>query len=62
MAAQSTYKAKTPAIITDIVLLEATGEFEYVTAPTNAVGEELLSLASVGNLKSFKSMAMKLAF
>lgn len=49
---QSTPKAKTPAIITDIVLLQlATGEFEYITAPTDAVGEDLLSLATVVQAK-----------
>lgn len=35
---------KTPAVITDIVLLQnSSGEFEYIAAPINANGEELLT-------------------
>ena len=35
---------KTPAVSTDIVLLQkSAGEFEYIAAPINAKGEELLT-------------------
>ncbi len=45
-------EAKTPAITTDIVILQkATDGFEYIAAPINADGEELLSLASVVKAK-----------
>lgn len=45
-------KPKTPAVTTDIVLLEkATREFEYIAAPMNGAGEDLLSLASVVQAK-----------
>lgn len=38
---------KTPAVTTDIVLLQkANREFEYIAAPMNGAGEDLLSLAS----------------
>ena len=50
--AQCPLKSKTSAIITDVVLLQkASGEFEYITAPVNAVGEDLLSLATVVQAK-----------
>ncbi len=43
---------KTPAVSTDIVLLQkSAGEFEYIAAPINAKGEELLTLASVVKAK-----------
>lgn len=46
---------KTPAIVTDIVILQkATAEFEYVAAPINADGEDLLSLASVVKAKAIQ--------
>ncbi len=49
---QKLLEAKTPAIITDIVILQkASAEFEYVAAPINADGEDLLSLASVVKAK-----------
>jgi len=49
---QSTLKAKTPAVSTDVVMLQkSTGAFEYVTAPMNAKGEDLLSLATVVRAK-----------
>ncbi len=45
---QKVLEPKTPAITTDIVLLQkATTEFEYIAAPINAKGEDLLSLASL---------------
>ncbi len=49
---ESTLRSGTPAIITDLVLLQkATGGFEYITAPTNAVGEDELRLATVVRTK-----------
>ena len=49
---QNYCKAKNPAIITDIVILPtATAKFEYIAAPINANGEDLLSLASVTKAK-----------
>jgi hypothetical protein len=43
---------KTPSITTDIVILQkATSGFEYIAAPINATGEDLLSLASVVKAK-----------
>ncbi|WP_146138613.1 hypothetical protein [Chroococcidiopsis cubana] len=45
---QNLCRVKTPAIITDIVLLQKpTTKFEYIATPINANGEDLLSLASV---------------
>lgn len=49
---QKLLEAKTPAIITDIVILQkAPAEFKYVAAPINADGEDLLSLTSVVKAK-----------
>lgn len=49
---QSTLKAKTPVVMTDVVMLQkSTGAFEYITAPTNAEGKALLSLATVVQAK-----------
>ncbi len=49
---QNHCQAKTPAIITDIVIWQkATAKFEYIAAPINANGEDLLSLASVTKAK-----------
>lgn len=46
------FKASTPAIITDLVILQkSTTEFEYIAAPINANGEDWLSLASVVKAK-----------
>jgi len=46
------FKLTTPAITTDIVILQkATTGFEYIAAPINAKGEGLLSLASVVKAK-----------
>jgi hypothetical protein len=42
---QGTQKAKTPVVLTDVVMLQkSTKAFEYITAPINAEGEDLLSL------------------
>ena len=39
-------------MITDVVMLQkSTGEFEYIIAPMNAEGEDLLSLATVVQAK-----------
>lgn len=41
---QSTLQAKTPVVMTDVVRLQkSTGEFEDITTPINAEGEDLLS-------------------
>ncbi len=49
---QAPLKSKTPAVTTDIVLLQlAKGNFEYIAAPINEVGEDLLSLTSVVKAK-----------
>jgi hypothetical protein len=49
---QKLLRTKTPAITTDIVILQkATTGFEYIAAPINADGEDLLSLASVVKAK-----------
>ena len=49
---QSTPKAKTPVVLTDVVMLQkSTGAFVYITAPMNAEGEDLLSLATVVRAK-----------
>ena len=49
---QSTLQAKTPVVMTDVVMLQKlTGAFVYITAPTNAEGEDLLSLATVVQAK-----------
>lgn len=49
---QSSLKAKTPVVMTDVVMLQkSTGAFEYITAPTNAEGKDLLSLATVVQAK-----------
>ena len=49
---QSTLQAKTPVVMTDVVMLQkSTGEFEHITAPMNAEGEDLLSLATVVQAK-----------
>lgn len=38
-------KFKTPAVITDIVMLrKPSGDFKYLTVPVDAAGEDLLSL------------------
>ncbi|RUS92787.1 hypothetical protein DSM107010_72880 [Chroococcidiopsis cubana SAG 39.79] len=51
---------KTPAIITDIVLLQkATGEFEYIAAPIDAKGKDLLTLASVVKAKVIQEYGRK---
>ena len=45
---QGTLKTKTPAVVTDVVLLQrATVGFEYIAAPINQVGSDLLSLSDV---------------
>lgn len=45
---QAALKSKTPAVTTDIVMWQkATGKFEYIAAPINEAGEDLLSLTSV---------------
>jgi hypothetical protein len=44
---RNSFKPTTPAIIIDIVLLQkATAKFEYIAAPINGNGEDLLTLAS----------------
>lgn len=49
---QKPLKEKTSAITTDIVILQkATTEFEYIAAPINTKGQDLLSLASVVKAK-----------
>lgn len=49
---QKPLSEKTSAITTDIVILQkATTGFEYVAAPINALGEDLLSLASIVKAK-----------
>lgn len=45
---QKLLEQKTPAITTDLVILQkATTGFEYIVAPINALGEDLLNLASL---------------
>lgn len=45
---QSSLKSKTSAVITDVVLLQkATRGFEYIAAPIDEAGQELLGLTSV---------------
>jgi len=52
---------KTPAVMTDTVLLQKSpGEFEYIAAPIDANGEDLLTLAILLKLKSYKSMGKTL--
>lgn len=52
---QGTPKPQKKAVITDIVLLQkVTGGFEYIAAPINATGEELLDLAKVVQAKVFQ--------
>lgn len=49
---QATVKTKTPAVNTDVVLLQkATEGFEYIAAPINQVGSDLLSLSDVVRAK-----------
>ena len=49
---QKLLEQKTPAITTDLVILQkATTGFEYIAAPINAKGEDLPSLASVVKAK-----------
>jgi len=49
---QGTVKTKTPAVATDVVLLQrATAGFEYIAAPINQVGADLLSLSDVVRAK-----------
>ena len=49
---QGTVKTKTPAVATDIVLLQkATVGFEYIAALINQVGSDLLSLSDVVRAK-----------
>lgn len=52
---KSRFKSTTTAITTDLVLLQKnTGEFEYIAAPINQLGEDLLSLASVVKAKTVR--------
>jgi hypothetical protein len=49
---QKLLEQKTPAITTDLVILQkATTGFEYIAAPINALGEDLLSLANLVKAK-----------
>lgn len=49
---QTLVRGKTPGITTDIVILQkATPGFEYIAAPINATGKNLLDLASVVKAK-----------
>jgi hypothetical protein len=49
---QDTLKSKTPAVTTDIVLLQkATGGFEYIASPINGAGEDELRLTTVVRAK-----------
>lgn len=51
---------KTSAITTDLVILQkATTGFEYIAAPINALGEDLLSLASVVKAKVIQEYGRK---
>ena len=53
-------KGKTPALTTDVVILQkATTGFEYIAAPVNAKGEDLLSLASVVKAKVIQEYGSK---
>jgi hypothetical protein len=53
-------KLTTSTINTDIVILQkATTEFEYIAAPINAKGEDLLSLASVVKAKVIQEYGSK---
>jgi len=55
-------KARTPAIITDIVLLQKpTAKFEYIAAPINANGEDLLSLANVTKAKILQEYSSQIS-
>jgi len=57
---ESTLQAKTPVVMTDVVMLQkSTGEFEYITAPTNAEGKDLLSLATVVQAKVIQEYGHK---
>jgi hypothetical protein len=52
---RGTLASKTPAVMTDIVLLQkSTGEFEYITAPIDATGADSLSLSTVVKAKVLK--------
>lgn len=49
---QGTVKTKTPDVVTDVVLLQrATVGFEYIAAPINQLGADLLSLSDVVRAK-----------
>ncbi|MBD2309455.1 hypothetical protein H6G17_28830 [Chroococcidiopsis sp. FACHB-1243] len=49
---QKLFNDKTPAITTDIVILQkATTGFEYIAAPINTKGEDLLNLAIIVKAK-----------
>ncbi len=51
---------KMPALTTDIVILQkATTGFEYIAAPINAKGENLLTLASVVKAKVIQEYGSK---
>jgi hypothetical protein len=55
-----TLVTKTPDVMIDIVLLQkSTGEFEYVAAPINASGEDLLTLANVVKAKVIQEYGSK---
>ncbi|WP_250126283.1 hypothetical protein [Chroococcidiopsis sp. CCMEE 29] len=60
--APNPWKAKTTAIITDIVLLQKpTAKFEYIAAPINANGEDLLGLAHVTKAKIFQEYGSQIS-
>ena len=55
LESKSARKSKTSAVITDIVILQkASTAFEYIAAPINECGEDLLTLASVVKAKVIK--------
>lgn len=57
---QKLLDGKTPAITTDIVILQkATAGFEYIAAPINTKGEDLLSLASIVKAKARQEYGSK---
>jgi len=57
---QKVLKVRTPVVATDLVLVQkATTGFEYVAAPINAKGEDLLSLASVVKAKVIQEYGSK---